>query len=39
MVTHNRRIAETADRIITLKDGEFINERKGGKPLEDIWEN
>ncbi|MFX1311675.1 MAG: ABC transporter ATP-binding protein [Promethearchaeota archaeon] len=39
MVTHNRRIAETADRIITLKDGEIVNERKGGKPLEDIWEN
>ncbi|MFX1573282.1 MAG: ABC transporter ATP-binding protein, partial [Promethearchaeota archaeon] len=39
MVTHNRRIAETADRIITLKDGEIINQRKGGKPLEDIWEN
>lgn len=39
MVTHNRRIAETADRIITLKDGEIINEIKGGKPLEDTWEN
>ncbi len=39
MVTHNRRIAETADRIITLKDGEIINERKGGKPLENIWKN
>ena len=39
MVTHNRRIAETADRIITLKDGEIINERKGGIPLEDIWKN
>ncbi|MFX1373056.1 MAG: ABC transporter ATP-binding protein [Promethearchaeota archaeon] len=39
MVTHNNRIAETADRIITLKDGEFIHERIGGKPLEDIWKN
>ena len=39
MVTHNRRIAETADRIITLRDGKIINERKGGKPLEDIWEH
>ncbi|MFX0029391.1 MAG: ABC transporter ATP-binding protein [Candidatus Hermodarchaeota archaeon] len=39
MVTHNRRIAETADRILTLKDGEIINERTGGKPLEDIWKN
>ena len=39
MVTHNRRIAETADRILTLKDGEIINERTGRKPLEDIWKN
>ncbi|MFX1502105.1 MAG: ABC transporter ATP-binding protein [Promethearchaeota archaeon] len=39
MVTHNSRIAETADRIITLKDGEIINERIGGKSLEDIWKN
>ncbi len=37
MVTHNFRIAETADRIITLSDGEITGERKGGKPLEEIW--
>jgi len=37
MVTHNRRIAETADRILTLTDGEIVEERKGGKPLREIW--
>lgn len=37
MVTHNHRIAETADRILTLTDGEIIEERKGGKPLKEIW--
>ena len=37
MVTHNFRIAETADRIITLSDGKITNEKKGGKPLEEIW--
>ena len=37
MVTHNSRIAETADRILTLTDGEIIGERKGGKPLREIW--
>jgi len=37
MVTHNHRIAETADRILTLTDGEIIEERKGGKPLREIW--
>ena len=39
MITHNRRIAETADRIITLKDGKIINERQGGKPLDKIYDN
>ena len=39
MVTHNIRIAETADRIITLSDGEIIAERKGGKPIEEIWKD
>lgn len=37
MVTHNLRIAETADRIMTLTDGIITNERKGGKSIEDIW--
>ncbi len=37
MVTHNRRIAEIADRIITLTDGEFTNEKNGGKPIKDIY--
>lgn len=39
MVTHNRRIAEVADRIITLTDGEFISEKKGGMPLEEIYKS
>jgi len=37
MVTHNHRIAETADRILTLTDGEIVEERKGGKSLREIW--
>ena len=37
MVTHNTRIAETADKIISLTDGEFTGERKGGKPIEEIY--
>ncbi|MFX0082455.1 MAG: ABC transporter ATP-binding protein [Candidatus Hodarchaeota archaeon] len=37
MVTHNVRIAEVADRIITLTDGEFTGEKKGGKSIEDIY--
>lgn len=37
MVTHNVRIAEVADRIITLTDGEFTSEKNGGKPIEDIY--
>ena len=37
MVTHNLRIAEVADRIITLTDGEFTGERVGGKSVEDIY--
>ena len=39
MVTHNVRIAETADRIITITDGEITAERKGGKPIEEIWKD
>ncbi|MFX1385324.1 MAG: tetratricopeptide repeat protein [Promethearchaeota archaeon] len=37
MVTHDNQIAETADRILTLTDGKFTEERKGGKPLEELW--
>jgi len=37
MVTHNLRIAEVADRIITLTDGEFTGEILGGKSIEDIY--
>ena len=36
MVTHNHRIAETADRILTLTDGSIVEEKKGGKPLREI---
>jgi putative ABC transport system ATP-binding protein len=39
MVTHNTRIAEVADRIITLTDGVFTGERVGGKSVEKIYEN
>ena len=37
MVTHNRRIAEIADRIITITDGQLVSERQGGKGLAEIW--
>jgi len=37
MVTHNVRIADVADRIITITDGEITEGRKGGKPLSEIW--
>lgn len=37
MVTHNHRIAEVADRIISLVDGNITGEREGGIPLEDIY--
>ena len=37
MVTHNRRIAEVADRIINLTDGEFTGEKIGGKSIEEIY--
>jgi len=36
MVTHNKRISEIADRIITLTDGVFTDEVTGGKSLEEI---
>ena len=39
MVTHNKRIAKTADRVITLTDGVFTHEIKGGKPIEDIYKH
>ena len=37
MVTHNKRIAEVADRIISLRDGQIVGEREGGIPLENIY--
>ncbi len=37
MVTHNHRIAEIADRILTLSDGQIIEEKIGGKSLREIW--
>ena len=37
MVTHNRRISEIADRIITITDGQLVSERQGGKRLAEIW--
>ncbi|MBY9006559.1 MAG: ABC transporter ATP-binding protein [Candidatus Lokiarchaeota archaeon] len=37
MVTHNDRIAQAADRILTLTDGKIIAERKAGKHIEDIY--
>ncbi len=36
MVTHNLRVAETADRILTLTDGSLTSEREGGKSIEYI---
>jgi putative ABC transport system ATP-binding protein len=39
MVTHNTRIAEVTDRIITLKDGIFTGERVGGKSVDEIYNN
>jgi len=37
MVTHNIRVADTADRVITLTDGKITDERIGKRPLEEIW--
>ncbi len=37
MVTHNTRIAEAADRILTLRDGKIISERNGGKPIDTLY--
>ncbi len=37
MVTHNQRIAEVADRILSLVDGEIIMEKPGGKNVADIY--
>ncbi|MFX1409603.1 MAG: ABC transporter ATP-binding protein [Promethearchaeota archaeon] len=37
MVTHNLRIAEVADRVITLTDGVFTGEKLGGKSIEQIY--
>jgi len=38
MVTHNTRVAEVTDRILTLTDGEITHERKGGRPIEKMFE-
>ncbi|TFG04241.1 MAG: ABC transporter ATP-binding protein [Promethearchaeota archaeon] len=37
MVTHNIRIAEAADRILTLTDGKIVDEKEGGKPVKEIF--
>lgn len=37
MVTHNIRVSEVADRVLTLTDGEIVEEKKGGKSLKEIW--
>ncbi len=37
MVTHNIRIAQAADRVLTLTDGKITNERNAGKSIEDIY--
>jgi len=37
MVTHNHRVAETADRSITISDGKITEEHKGGKSIREIW--
>lgn len=37
MVTHNQRIAEAADRILTLTDGKITDERKGGKDIDTVF--
>jgi len=37
MATHNIRIAEAADRVLNLKDGKIISERKGGKDIDKIF--
>lgn len=29
LITHSEELAEKTDRVITLKDGEIIGERKG----------
>ncbi len=37
MATHNTRIAEATDRILTLRDGKIVAERKGGKSIDTIY--
>jgi putative ABC transport system ATP-binding protein len=39
MVTHNQRIAEVADRVISLVDGEFREEHKGGQLIDQVYAN
>ena len=33
MITHDYKIAETADRIITIRDGKIIKDLKSGKEV------
>jgi len=37
MVTHNHRVAETANRVITISDGKITDEHQGGKNIREIW--
>lgn len=37
MVTHNNRIAQAADRILTLTDGKIVSEKKAGKNIDDVY--
>lgn len=30
LITHSQELAEQTERILTLKDGMFVGERKGG---------
>lgn len=37
IVTHNSRIAQAADRIITILDGKIMGENAGGRPIEQLF--
>ena len=32
LITHSQELAAECQRILTLKDGRFVSERKGGRP-------
>lgn len=36
-VSHNRRIVEVADRVITITDGKIAGEHEGKKSLRELW--